>query len=67
MAKLVSVDEFNALVGSRDESLDTLTQEFDALFAKMQSPKARKGMKDAFDATPSELGRAAVAAARKRG
>jgi hypothetical protein len=32
----------------------------------MQTPKARKGMKAAFNASPDELGRAAVKAARKR-
>jgi hypothetical protein len=30
----------------------------------MQTPKARKGMAAAFDASPAELGRAAVKAAR---
>jgi len=32
----------------------------------MQTPKARKGMAAAFNASPAELGRAAVKAARKR-
>ena len=49
------------------DKLDTLSGEFDALLARMQAPKARAGMKAAFDASPKQLGRAAVAAARKRG
>jgi antitoxin Phd len=66
-AMLISMDEFRALVGARDDNLDTLAHEFDALLSKMQTTKARKAMKDAFDAPPEELGRAAVAAVRKRG
>ena len=45
----------------------TLTSEFDGLLARMQTPAVRKGMRAAFDATPARMGRAAVAAARKRG
>jgi hypothetical protein len=41
--------------------------QFDALLARMQTPGARAGMKMAFDASPKQLGKAAVAAARKRG
>jgi len=66
-AVLVSVDEFNALAGAAESKLDTLSSEFDALLARMQTRKARAGMKAAFDASPKQLGRAAVAAARKRG
>jgi hypothetical protein len=33
----------------------------------MQTPAARRGMKAAFGASPAELGRAAVRAAKKRG
>jgi prevent-host-death family protein len=66
-AVIVSMEEFNALVGSRDDNLDTLTQEFDALLSGMQTAKTRKAVKAAFDSTPEELGQSAVAAARKRG
>jgi hypothetical protein len=44
-----------------DTTLDTLGEEFDALLAQMQTPKARAGMKAAFDASGRELGQAAVA------
>jgi len=66
-AVLLSLDEFNALVGAGSSQLDTLSGEFDALLARMQEPKARKGMEAAFNASPAQLGKAAVAAARKRG
>lgn len=66
-AVLLSVDEFNALAHAADVTLDSLTREFDALLARMQTPKARAGMKTAFGASPRQLGKAAVAAARKRG
>jgi prevent-host-death family protein len=62
-AVLVGLDEFRALVGARKGALDTLSDEFDALLARLQTREARSGMKAAFDATPVELGKAAVAAA----
>jgi len=66
-AILLSVDEFNALAKTTDSTLDALSAEFDALVARMQTPRARAGMTAAFGASPKALGRAAVAAARKRG
>jgi prevent-host-death family protein len=66
-AILLSVDEFTALTKTTESALDSLTAEFDAMYARMQTPRARTAMKTAFDASPRELGRAAVAAARKRG
>lgn len=47
--------------------LDSLSGEFDALFAQMQTPKSHMAMKSAFDASPEQLGKAAIAAARKCG
>lgn len=66
-AVLLSVDEFTALTKATEGPLDTLSAEFDALLARMQTPRARAGMKTAFAASPKELGKAAVAAARTRG
>ena len=66
-AVLLSVDEFNALARAPQQRLDALSGQFDALLAGMQTPKARAGMKAAFAASPKQLGRAAVAAARRRG
>ena len=66
-AVLLSVDEFNALAHASDSKLDTLSGEFDALLARMQTSKARAGMQAAFDASPKRLGKAAVAATLARG
>ncbi len=67
-AVLISVREFNALTNANRNKLDTLSGEFDALLARMQTPAARAGMKAAFDASPRQMGiKAAVTAARKRG
>src|SRR5579864_6066191 len=65
-AVLISVNEFNALSNANRVKLDTLSDEFDALLARMQTPAARTGMKAAFDASPKQMGKAAVAMARKR-
>ena len=66
-AVLISVENFNALSGAAETKLDTLSSEFDALLARMQTSKARRGMKAAFAASGKRLGKAAVAATRSRG
>src|SRR5262245_8460759 len=66
-AVLISVEDFNALSGAAETKLDALSSEFDALLARMQTSKARRGMKAAFAASGKHLGKAAVAAARSRG
>jgi prevent-host-death family protein len=66
-AVLISIDEFRALSGAPKAALDTLSGDFDRLLAGMQRPDARAAMQAAFDAPPKQLGRAARAAARKRG
>ena len=66
-AVLHSVDEFNALTRATERTLDTLSAEFDAMLARMQTPRARARMKAAFRASPKEMGKAAVVAARQRG
>lgn len=65
-AVIISIDEFNALSAGATRELNTLASEFDALLDRMQTPEARAGMKAAFKASPEELGKAAVTAARKR-
>ena len=47
--------------------LHAMTEEFDALLARMQAPGAHKSMQAAFDADAVELGDAAVNAARRHG
>jgi prevent-host-death family protein len=66
-AVLLSFAEFESLVKPRGPALEDLGAQFDGLLARMQTPKARKGMAAAFKASPTELGRASVkAATRKR-
>ena len=63
-AVMMSVDDSDADTGADATVLDTLTAEFDALLVQMQTPEARAAMDRAFNASPEELGRAAVDAAR---
>jgi prevent-host-death family protein len=66
-AVLISIDQFSALSRATRTQLDALRAEFDAMLERMQTPKARAARKAAFDASPEQLGKAAVAAARRRG
>src|SRR3978361_1855583 len=63
-AVLLSYAEFEALTRAASPVLDELTDEFDALLDRMQTPRSASGLAAAFDAPPDELGRAAVEAAR---
>ena len=65
-AVLISVEEFESLVAGRESSLAVLGAEFDDLLTRMQSSKARKGIKAAFASTPAALGKAAVKAAGRK-
>jgi antitoxin Phd len=65
-AVLLSIEEYRALAGARQNALDTLSGEFDAMLARMQAPGARKAMQSAFDAPAAELGRIAVKRARRK-
>jgi prevent-host-death family protein len=66
-AVLLSIAEFEALGGSWQPDLNALSAEFDSLAARLQTPGRRKALKSAFEATPRELGRLAVANYRRRG
>jgi antitoxin Phd len=66
-AVVLSVENFNALSRATETRLDTLSLEFDALLAKLQTLRARSGMKTAFAASARQLGKAAVASARTGG
>lgn len=65
-AVLISLQEFEALVGNQQSSLAALGAEFDGLLVKMQTPATRKGIKTAFSSTPAALGNAAVKSARRK-
>ena len=66
-AVLISMDEFKTLSNIPELKINALSAEFDSLLTRMQGPVARASMEAAFHASPQELGRAALAAARKRG
>ena len=59
-AVLLSMDEYRSLVGARQTELDTLSEEFDAMLARMQAPGARHAMQSAFDTPAGDLGRIAA-------
>ncbi len=61
-AVVLSLDAYQALLGAQAQPLASLSQEFDLLLQQMQGPSARDAMMDAFDASPEELGAAAVQA-----
>lgn len=67
-AVVLSFDEYQSLAGAGSGALRALSAEFDQLLAGLQTARARKGLRAAFDASPRTLGQAAVkAAARRRG
>ena len=65
-AVILPVEQYEALLAQRRNPLAELEGEFDALVARMQTPKARAAGRALFDATPERLGKAATARARRR-
>ncbi len=63
-AVLLSYAEFEALTASTTPALDDLSDRFNDLLATMQTPEAKAGVAAAFDASPEEMGAAAVKASR---
>jgi prevent-host-death family protein len=64
-AVLVSVDRYRELAGPEAAGLESLASRFDELYASMQTAAVREATARAFRAPPEEMGRAAVAAARR--
>jgi antitoxin Phd len=60
LAVVIPIDTYVRLATAEARILDTLSGEFDALLARMQTPGAAKAMQRAFAMAPAELGRAAV-------
>jgi antitoxin Phd len=65
-AVLLSYAEFEALTKASTPALDDLSDEFDQLLEKMQTPQSKSAMASAFDATSEQLGRAAEKSARAK-
>lgn len=63
-AVLVPVEQYTSLTRASTAQLNDLHREFDAMLEDMQTPKSRAAMGRAFHASPKQLGKAAVRAAR---
>lgn len=66
-AVIVPVEQYKALLAGQRDPLAELEGEFESLVERMQTRKAHAAGRALFDATSARLGRAAVAARRKRG
>lgn len=67
-AVLLSMDEYRSLAGARQDSLEAMAGEFDAMLARMQALGAHDAMQSAFATPARRLGPVAVKGARgKRG
>lgn len=64
-AVLVSAARYRQLVRRETTGLEALTSRFDDLYATMQTAEVREATAQAVRAAPEEMGRAAVAAARR--
>jgi antitoxin Phd len=65
-AVVLSVERFRALSAGASSVVARLTAEFDARFARMQTTDGQAAIEKAFNASPDELGKAAVRASRSR-
>lgn len=63
-AILLSVDEYESLSQAPSSRLNLLTQRFDDMLARMQGEEAGRKMRQAFDASPTAMGKAAVRVAQ---
>jgi antitoxin Phd len=64
-AVLLSWEQYTKLKGGEPEWLGELYEEYHAVLEEMQSPEQKAAAERAFNATPEELGEAAVAAAKR--
>jgi PHD/YefM family antitoxin component YafN of YafNO toxin-antitoxin module len=63
---LLSIEQYEALVGPELDWLAEITRECRAMFDAMQSPEQKAAALRLFEATPEELGEAAVRGAQRR-
>lgn len=64
-AVLLSVEQYEALAGGRPDWLEDLHAKYRRMLDDMQGPEQRAAAERAFNATPEELGEAALAGARR--
>jgi antitoxin Phd len=65
-AVLLSVEQYEALTGQRPDWLEQLHEEYRGMLDRMQGPEQRAAADRAFNATPQELGEAALWAAQQK-
>ena len=65
-AVLVSIEEYEALTGQEPDYFAGLMEKYRGMLDRMQGPEQRAAAERAFNATPEELGAAAVWAAQRR-
>lgn len=64
-AVLLSVEQYEALTGQRPDWLEELHEEYRGMLDRMQGPEQRAAADKLFQATPKELGEAALWAAQQ--
>jgi prevent-host-death family protein len=64
-AVLLSVEQYEALTGQRPDWLEQLHEEYRGMLDRMQGPEQRAIADKLFQATPQELGEAALRAAQQ--
>jgi prevent-host-death family protein len=64
-AVLLSVEQYEALTGQRPDWLEQLHEEYRGMLDRMQGPQQRAIADKLFQATPQELGEAALRAAQQ--
>lgn len=65
-AVLLSIEQYETLTGQHPDWLEELRAKCQDLLERMQSPEQRAGAERAFNATPEELGEAALRGAQRR-
>ncbi len=66
-AILISVAQYEGMRGTESNLLNELQAEYRGMLEKMQEPEQKAAAKRLFEATPEELGAAAVRAAQRNG
>jgi prevent-host-death family protein len=64
-AVLISANDYIEFMNLRRERLNFLSERYDQMVARMQTPAAAAGVDALFSASPEELGRAAKALATR--
>jgi prevent-host-death family protein len=62
---LISVEQYNELISDQSHLLSDLKTEYRTMLDEMQSPEQKEAARLLFEATPEELGAAAVKGAQQ--